>query len=675
MIPFRGIKKRLRRAAGGRISRRGSADAANAAGGGDDYSDRGRRDARSRRRNSTGGSGGGLSSKWRRCKSNPELVLLARQQSHHKDNNDDGDKHNMNNTRSGASSSSTSSSTHHSSSFLDFEHLDERCGDGDDDENTPRPSRQRRQQQQRRHRQRNRSQTPLRPRAGSSTSQVELLIDGDDDDSVQAISPPTSFRRNTSSSKRCLSCDDLANMEEEEDSPRSPIFRLVKDDDDDDNYFDDYKFGDSDSDDSNDSNNNFTATPSSSSSRRAAAPIRWRTLSGDRLSVRSSDYSRTRRKLPSPGELYDCVKVDFVESETRLANMSSRVELPRRVMESDDGDQHAPPVKPACWHAPEIFVVSLSLPREPSAPVDGPSYTITMYFTMKQATRDVLQQIYAEKTKAATQQRQMNDPDDHHHADASSSSSSDGHNDDSSSSSSSSPNINRNAIRLFDEWCRRSSEGDAAFQGRFKIIPQAQNIDDLGLPRWIARWNGKPVLIKRTGLTGFVYNNSKDVTAGQSATASASPTCMEMEVSFHPFPWAAKQAISYIRQHVFHKAMLSLGFVIEGRDEETELPEVLMGLCQLCFPHPDAAIKATDFFAVQTDPGTTDDHNEEIDHNSSDSSTSSTPSSPATADAVASERPAVTHATTTAATTEAATEGMAPASWWSYIPPSPFCLL
>lgn len=72
--------------------------------------------------------------------------------------------------------------------------------------------------------------------------------------------------------------------------------------------------------------------------------------------------------------------------------------------------------------------------------------------------------------------------------------------------------------------------------------------------------------------------------------------CLEMEVSFHPFPWATKQAIQYLREHVFQKLLLTFGFVIEGRDE-TELPETLIGLCQLCFPRSENAIPASEFFA------------------------------------------------------------------------------
>ena len=64
---------------------------------------------------------------------------------------------------------------------------------------------------------------------------------------------------------------------------------------------------------------------------------------------------------------------------------------------------------------------------------------------------------------------------------------------------------------------------------------------------------------------------------------------MEMEVSFHSFPWVTKKALVYLRESYFHKSLPVLGFVIEGR-EESELPEVLIGLCQLCHPKPKSAL-------------------------------------------------------------------------------------
>lgn len=277
-------------------------------------------------------------------------------------------------------------------------------------------------------------------------------------------------------------------------------------------------------------------------SHEGRTKIQWLPAKGETLSVRSLDYQKSRRKSPSLGEMYECILVDFVNSPCRLPNMSSRVELPD-VSYVDDHQVKT-------WDCPDLFVVSLSLPRDPIAGKDdGKTYTITMYFRMKQNTRDILALITSPDydTSKEGEYRQMH------------------------------PNLP--AVRLFNDWCRLSPN-DPQFQGRFKFITSSKNIADLGLPSWITRWDGKPLLIKRTGKTGFLYQQEN---------------CLEMEINFHPFPWAAKQAIQYFREHVLDKLLLTFGFVIEGRTED-ELPEVLIGLCQLCFPKAENAMTAEEFF-------------------------------------------------------------------------------
>lgn len=77
--------------------------------------------------------------------------------------------------------------------------------------------------------------------------------------------------------------------------------------------------------------------------------VRWCSLPGEEVAVRSIDYRRSHRKVPSQGELYECIKVDFVESPHRLASMSSRVELPQGVNAPDRSTSEK------TWHAPNIL--------------------------------------------------------------------------------------------------------------------------------------------------------------------------------------------------------------------------------------------------------------------------------------------------------------------------------
>jgi hypothetical protein len=123
-----------------------------------------------------------------------------------------------------------------------------------------------------------------------------------------------------------------------------------------------------------------------------------------------------------------------------------------------------------------------------------------------------------------------------------------------------------NAVRLFDEWCRRAPSDDN-WMARFKVVPQGNNLAEIGLPSWISNYNGKPFLIKRPGTTGFLYRHPDK-------------SCMEFDVSLHPFPYLAKQGICYMKDGFFKRILATLAFCIEGRADD-ELPECLIGLYQL----------------------------------------------------------------------------------------------
>eukprot|EP00977_Amphora_coffeiformis_P017163 scaffold5479_cov199-Amphora_coffeaeformis.AAC.102 len=293
--------------------------------------------------------------------------------------------------------------------------------------------------------------------------------------------------------------------------------------------------------------------------------ISWRRIPGHTIRVRSANYVHDKVKVPSPGELYECVYVDFLESADRIPNVSSRVRIPTEQMGGGGGRAEEENLRTENfrnhpWHAPDVFVLSLSLPVAPyvlgNNSTGGPSYTISMYYRMKDETRDILKRIYSEG-------------DDNDEVE--------GHGDDGEQ------RPLYNAVRLFDQWCLRSLLDDKKFMSRFKLITSIANFETLGIPKYISCWNGKPVLIKRPGTTGFLYQNNSN------------PHCMEMEISFHPFPWATKKAIRYLCDNALPYSLLNFGFVIEGRNE-TELPEALVGLCQLCYPKAERAVPSETFF-------------------------------------------------------------------------------
>ncbi|GKY97789.1 hypothetical protein MPSEU_000737100 [Mayamaea pseudoterrestris] len=303
----------------------------------------------------------------------------------------------------------------------------------------------------------------------------------------------------------------------------------------------------------------------------------WRAVPGDGVLVRSHGYNSTKAKVPSPGELYELVKVDIFESPHRYPDMASRVVLPK--CDFDDGG------KPKTWRTPDIFVISLALPTDPPSAFaktssDGGGYTITMYYRMHKDTREILRRVTADGYDPS--QEKLDDP----------------------------QKSKVNAARLLEEWVRRAPS-DPKYQARFKVVSNAHNLDEIGMPSWISKYNGKPFLVKRAGVTGFLLSHPE-------------LSCIEFDVSLHPFPYLCKQALSYMKDTYFKKVLVTFGFTIEGRaDDEvrvlaftkrsplllpmsslsssliskTQLPECVIGLMQLCYPDPAHAIQADKFFA------------------------------------------------------------------------------
>ena len=275
----------------------------------------------------------------------------------------------------------------------------------------------------------------------------------------------------------------------------------------------------------------------------------WIPLSPSTMDVRSHGYLTTKKKVPSPGELYECIAVDSFASNARFSEIATRVKLPD--IKFNDGDS------PKTWQSPDIFIASLAIPTEAprfgQGTDDGPGITIVGYFKMKEETRTILRRITSPGYDPSTDE------------------------------SESDIDVQKrivNGVRLWEKYCKQAPS-DPSFQARFKLIPSA-NLEDLGCPAYIAKYNGKPVLIKRNQVTGFF-------------TDYPSLNAMSFEISFHPFPYLFKQAMAYLKDY-FDNTIGSFGFVIEGRNDD-ELPEVMIGAMKLCYPGPSLICGGEDFFS------------------------------------------------------------------------------
>jgi len=282
--------------------------------------------------------------------------------------------------------------------------------------------------------------------------------------------------------------------------------------------------------------------------------IRWCVLPAEKVQVRSHGYLKTKKKIPSPSSLYEAIGCDVLNSGKRVTDFACKVELPKIEFQGDVGER--------TWKSPDVFVISLSVPtEEPSLTrptTDGEAVSLTVYYKMKKETRDILRKVTASDYDPSSPiEEEQNETD-----------------------------LQRrvvNSVKLWEEWCRTSPH-DEKMQARFKFIPNVHNPTEVGLPSYIAKYCGKPVLIKRANATGFLSDYSH-------------LNAMEFGISLHPFPYLAKKAMAYMKWAVFPKALLSLSYVIEGRSDD-ELPEALIGdSVQLFYPNYEAACECNAFLA------------------------------------------------------------------------------
>ncbi|CAM9977296.1 unnamed protein product, partial [Phaeothamnion confervicola] len=105
---------------------------------------------------------------------------------------------------------------------------------------------------------------------------------------------------------------------------------------------------------------------------------------------------------------------------------------------------------------------------------------------------------------------------------------------------------------------------------RLKAMGIITNLPELGAPSFIGPYNGKPVLITRSGL----LTRHRD--------------CFEVDVNVRHWCYLARKGLHLLRPK-FRAMALSVAFVIEGRDDDGSLPEQVLGCCALEHIYPGRA--------------------------------------------------------------------------------------
>ena len=278
----------------------------------------------------------------------------------------------------------------------------------------------------------------------------------------------------------------------------------------------------------------------------------WMSANPSIIDLRGHDYLTSKLKIPSPTSLYELVDVDTFDANEHMTDVGQRFSIP----DYDYGDA-------GHWCAPDTLIISFALPTSPpklrSGP-DGKGYVVCGYFRIRSDVRKTLDIISNPKYDEEKRESMLRElfPD-------------------------SNKKMLVNGVKLWEKWCT-TAKVDPEMMKRLKFVPRGENLKELGVPSWICRYNGKPMLIKRPGETSFIFSHPDERT-------------MEIDINLHPLPFMFKQAMTYLKEHYFPKMIMTFGFVIEGREEE-ELPEVLLGNpIQLPFVNPNLIMPADEVFA------------------------------------------------------------------------------
>lgn len=219
------------------------------------------------------------------------------------------------------------------------------------------------------------------------------------------------------------------------------------------------------------------------------------------------NYKRNKLKAPSAPALFNLHMLDVVKNaKSCVHRLEDAFQLPHIPGVTDKPTGHP--------FVPPMIAIVMNCPMEEpglfNSAVDGPSYVMVAYLVISDKTREELQDI-----------------------------------------ENASP-----AVKLLADWCKHA-ETDDVCSGRFKIIGLMDDIESLGLPGFIAGFNGKPALCTKSGT--FIRHTNY----------------IEFTVNVHMWAFIAKKGLHSLSPR-FSSFSINAGFTIEGRSDE-EQPECLLG--------------------------------------------------------------------------------------------------
>eukprot|EP00634_Sargassococcus_sp_CCMP2135_P008561 CAMPEP_0198647076 /NCGR_PEP_ID=MMETSP1467-20131203/2439_1 /TAXON_ID=1462469 /ORGANISM="unid. sp., Strain CCMP2135" /LENGTH=571 /DNA_ID=CAMNT_0044382677 /DNA_START=50 /DNA_END=1762 /DNA_ORIENTATION=- len=263
-------------------------------------------------------------------------------------------------------------------------------------------------------------------------------------------------------------------------------------------------------------------------------PGTWSRAPAATFRLRDVGYAKHKRKMPSDDAFYDVVAVHLFDCETRVDKIVDRLGGLQNLAQKNGA---AAPAPTKTGDVPSWMVVNAQIPAE-TGPLraqldaDGHGYHVVVVLEMTERTKRELEELAAGTAFASSARGR--------------------------------------ALALLQNYCRvapSEPQLGAKERGRFKVLAQVRNIDEVDIPNFVKGYNGKPALINKTGIL----------------TKGAGGDLLEMAINCHAFGYLARKGLQTIYRD-FQDFILSVGFVIEARDD-LELPEVALAAFDMNHPN------------------------------------------------------------------------------------------
>eukprot|EP00936_MAST-01D_sp_MAST-1D-sp1_P000429 g429.t1 len=263
-------------------------------------------------------------------------------------------------------------------------------------------------------------------------------------------------------------------------------------------------------------------------------PGTWSQIDGTSFRVRTGpNYKKNGKKLESKECFYECVSVDLIRATERVDHVLSRVKPPAGWWPAGADAEAASGSTGLRGPLPPVIVMNCQLP-----------YDAPQMFGKGGDDRNGASIVYVFRVKAATQARAR----DLQNGDGQ-------------------PSDRDAALRLFMKFCNDAGNNNA-LQERLKAMGFIDNISVLGLSPLVTQYNGKPVLVTKSG-TLF----RGEVPAGTSATNKTAVPYLEIDVNVHRWAYLPRKALHSLRERM-GEMLVKVGFVVQAETDE-EMPECI----------------------------------------------------------------------------------------------------